>query len=91
VVSGGVSYQTLVFNCGGILFYTTNQSDYNLFNEMVQGALGFGISGGVGALAGSLVNAVAGQGSEVQTINNLVEIAIEGSEVDAAIDMVPAA
>jgi RHS repeat-associated protein len=95
VVSGGTSYATLVFNCGGILFYTTNQDDYNLFNEIAQSALGFGIAGGVGALAGSLVNAVAGQGSEVQTINNLVQIGIKGGEaeveIDTAVDIVPAA
>jgi RHS repeat-associated protein len=82
---------TLVFNCGGIIFYTTNQDDYNLFNEIAQGALGFGISGAVGAAAAQLVNAVAGQGSEVQTINNLVEIGIEGSEAEAGLDLAPAA
>ena len=95
VMSQGTSYPTLVFNCGGILFYTTNQSDYNLFNEIAQSAIGFGISGAVGALAGGLVNALAGQGSEVQTINNLVQIGIKGGEaeadIDTAVDLVPAA
>jgi len=86
---------TLVFNMGGILFYTTNKSDYDLLNEVAQGALGFGISAAVGAAAGQLVNTVVGQGSELQTINNLVQIGIKGGEaeveIDTAVDLVPAA
>ena len=55
-----------------------------------------GESGAVGALAGGLVNALAGQGSEVQTINNLVQIGIKGGEAEVelntAVDViVPAA
>jgi hypothetical protein len=89
VPSGGVNYPTLVFNCGGILFYTTNNQDYQLFEEIAQASIGFGIAAGVGALAGTLVNTVTtiiGQGSQAQTINNLVRIAIQADEAEAAED-----
>src|SRR6185437_2170151 len=99
VKSGNATYSTLVFNCGGILFYTTNKQDYDLFKEIAQGALGFGIAVGVGTLAGTLVNALTtNAGSEVQTINNLVRISIraEGAaeaeiELDAGVVSIPAA
>ena len=101
ITSGNTTYPTLVFNCGGILFYTTNKRDYDLFKEIAQGALGFGISVGVGALAGKLVNSlttIGGEGSELQTINNLVQISVgaEGAaeaeiELDAGVALIPAA
>jgi len=89
VTSGGSTYPTLVFNCGGILFYTTSQQDYNLFSSIAQGALGFGVSVAVGAAAGKLVNvltAIGAQGSEVQTINNVIQIGLRVESAQDALD-----
>ena len=58
---------------------------------IVQVAFGAGASAGVGAAAGTLVNALAktlpqtsAVGSEVQQINNLVQIGVKASEAAAA-------
>jgi hypothetical protein len=80
----------VVFNKLGILFYTTNRDDFDRLQEVMQAALGAGASVGLGATAGTLVNLImkglpqaAANGSEIQQINNLVQIGIKGSEAEA--------
>lgn len=91
-LSNGRLFQVLdrpvvVFNKLGILFYTTNQQDFDRFQLVMQAALGAGASAGFGAGAGALVNALtrtlpqaSAVGSEIQQINNLVQIGVKASE-----------
>jgi hypothetical protein len=81
-------YATLVFNVGGILFYTTNQSDYDYFQDIVAGAFGFGIGAAAGALSQSLPRFLPAGApvSEVEQIFQLEQIAIEGSEIELEAD-----
>jgi hypothetical protein len=94
VTSLGVQYPTFVFNIGGILFYTTNKQDLNDLKDIAAAALGFSASAALDAGAATLVNTITtfgGQGSEVQTINNLVQIGIKGEEAETALDFADAA
>jgi hypothetical protein len=82
----------IVFNELGILFYTTNQDDFRRLQDAMQAALGVGASAALGASAGALVNLIrnlpqsAANGSELERINNLVQIGTRASQAEQELD-----
>jgi RHS repeat-associated protein len=90
VPSGGMSYATLVFNVGGILFYTTTQSDYDYFADLLTaGAFGAAAGAVAGALSRSLPATLPSTApvSEVEEIQNLIRFAVEADELEEEVDV----
>jgi hypothetical protein len=86
----------LIFNTGGIIFYTTNQGDYELFHDVIAGVIGFSLGAGVGAGAGQLVNSLVkslpqypagpSSGSEVIEIEHEAQLAVQGTSAETQVD-----
>jgi hypothetical protein len=83
---------TLVFNAGGILFYTTNQKDYENFEEAIQATAGLAVAAAIGASGAQLANLIAklpqasSVGSEVIDISTLARTAVQANEAEAGLD-----
>jgi len=98
-VLGSSSYSTVVFNVGGILFYTTNAQDKDRFEEAVEGLRNMTGAAALGAAGALLANAIAklpkapppGAASEVIDISTKARIAVAGSEAEAETDVGAAA
>jgi RHS repeat-associated protein len=79
----------LIFNTGGIVFYTTNQGDYELFRNSILGmGAGVAISYIVNTLADSLPRYPSSPsgGSEIVQIERDAQIAVEGTEAETQLD-----
>jgi RHS repeat-associated protein len=83
---------TFVFNAGGILFYTTNQKDYQTFEEAIQATAGLAGAVTIGVAGAQLANLIAklpqtsSVGSEVIDISSLARTAIQASEAETGLD-----